>query len=214
LQFQPFPKLSRISTSCIITEKLDGSNAQIVISPTAPEDSDDPTVVTKVALDDLPALTFRVGSRSRWITPGKATDNFGFAGWVQRNAIPLMTLGVGQHFGEWYGNGIQCGYGLAEKRFALFNTDRWGAHNPNTPICCEVVPTLHKGAFSDVAMEETMSDLRLNGSKAVPGFMKPEGIVVYVHSARAMFKKTFEHDLGKWMALDAQRQQFENVAYA
>jgi hypothetical protein len=197
MDFIPFPKLSRLSTSCVITEKLDGTNAQIVISPF--EESDwGAADVTSVFPDE--GLTLRVGSRTRWITPGKATDNFGFAGWVRENNDELAKLGIGQHFGEWYGGKIQRGYGLTEKRFALFNTERWGAHNPETPACCEVVPVLHKGEFSDVAIEEAMSDLRMNGSRAVPGFMNPEGIIICVHSSRSLFKKTFEHDLGKWRA--------------
>ncbi|RVB02840.1 RNA ligase family protein [Mesorhizobium sp. M7A.F.Ca.CA.004.02.1.1] len=198
--FTPFPKLSRLNSSCVITEKLDGTNAQIVITPTVEADDVDPTVIIKLALDDQPHVTIRAGSRSRWITPGKATDNYGFAGWVQSHAIELSGLGLGHHFGEWYGNGIQIGYGLDEKRFALFNTDRWGTHNPNTPAICHVVPVLHRGAFSDEAISDAMHLLHDNGSVAVPGFMKPEGIVTYVHSARSLFKKTFEHDTGKWRA--------------
>lgn len=79
MQFQPFHKLSRISTSCIITEKLDGSNAQIVIRKAQAEDYEHPQVLAVVD-----GFSMRAGSRSRWITPGKETDNFGFAGWVQR----------------------------------------------------------------------------------------------------------------------------------
>ncbi|MBT1154440.1 hypothetical protein J1C56_02425 [Aminobacter anthyllidis] len=194
MQFQPFPKLSRLSTSCIITEKLDGTNAQIVISEATSEDMD----MTNETIAVVNGLALRAGSRSRWITPGKATDNYGFAAWAERNAPELAKLGLGQHFGEWYGHGIQRGYGLGERHFALFNSERWGPHNPQTPNCVQVVPVLHKGAFSDADIEEAMCDLRMNGSRMVDGFMNPEGIVVYVHSARSLFKKTFEYDLGKW----------------
>ncbi|RVH84250.1 hypothetical protein CN074_25010 [Sinorhizobium medicae] len=200
MDFTPFPKLSRLTSSCCITEKLDGTNAQVVISPTVETDREDPSVTVKLALDGLDPVTIRVGSRNRWITPGKETDNYGFAGWVRDHAIELSGLGVGQHFGEWYGNGIQRGYGLKEKRFALFNVDRWGAHNPNTPACCSVVPILYRGAYSDVAINDAMLSLHDCGSFAVPFFQNPEGVVVYLKSARTLFKKTFEHDTGKWRA--------------
>lgn len=199
MDFTPFPKLSRLTSSCCITEKLDGTNAQIVITPTL-TDVHDQSVIATVSLCGQPELTIRAGSRSRWITPGKETDNYGFARWVEANCIELARLGVGQHFGEWYGNGIQRTYGLKEKRFALFNVDRWGAHNPNTPGCCSAVPILYRGAYSDVAINEAMERLNDFGSYAVDDFMRPEGVVVYLHSARTLFKKTFEHDTGKWRA--------------
>jgi hypothetical protein len=79
-------------------------------------------------------------SRSRWITPDD--DNFGFAAWVEANRDELLTLGPGRHFGEWWGSGIQRGYGLpkGEKRFSLFNVSRWGE---SRPACCHVVPVLY-----------------------------------------------------------------------
>jgi hypothetical protein len=36
--------------------------------------------------------------------------------------------------------------------------------------------------------------LRLDGSYAAPGYMKPEGIVVYHTAAKQMFKVTIEND--------------------
>ena len=52
---------------------------------------------------------------------------FGFARWVETNRERLITLlGPGLHFGEWWGSGIQRGYGLTkgDKRFSLFNVER------------------------------------------------------------------------------------------
>ncbi len=62
-----------------------------------------------------------IGSRTRWITA--QDDNHGFARWVEGNKQELLKLGAGRHFGEWWGSGIQRGYGLqkGEKRFSLFN---------------------------------------------------------------------------------------------
>ena len=128
------------------------------------------------------------GSRTRLVTPGKQTDNFGFAGWVRDNAEDLAKLGPGRHFGEWYGQGIQRDYGLKEKRFALFNT-RGLAHKPD---CVSVVPTIYTGPFDTFEIQKVLQELVSSGSYAVPGFMNPEGIVVWHEHARVAFKKTFD----------------------
>lgn len=176
MDFEPFPKLMRLSKDWVVTEKLDGTNAQIVVT-------EDGQLIA--------------GSRNRYLTAD--SDNYGFAKWVERNAEELLKLGVGRHFGEWYGNGIQRRYGLAEKRFALFNTHRWGS-NPTRPACCDVVPVLFEGYGGDLQfLADCMEDLRDNGSKAVPGFMNPEGLVAFHKASGLMFKKTFEYDeAGKW----------------
>jgi hypothetical protein len=178
--FESFQKISRANKAfgCVITEKIDGTNAQIVIEN---------------------GVIIGVGSRNRWIAPGKETDNYGFAGWVERNNDELLTLGDGQHFGEWYGNGIQTGYGLKDKRFALFNTGRWS--DPTVrPACCDVVPVLYAGPFSREAVSGVMRELSTAGSIAVPGWMNPEGVVVYIPGSRTLLKETFEFSEGKWKA--------------
>lgn len=168
--FVPFPKMPRLKRGVVITEKIDGTNAQVVIT----EDG-----------------RIRAGSRTRWITPGKTTDNYGFAAWVEDNREELLKLGPGQHFGEWYGQGIQRGYGLTERRFALFNASRW-TDNSNLPGCCEVVPVIREGEMHVV--EESLSAVRVLGSYAVPGYMNPEGIVVWHDAARQYFKVLIEND--------------------
>jgi hypothetical protein len=173
--FREFSKIARYSREVIVTEKIDGTNAQILIT----EDGG-----------------FFTGSRNRWITP--EDDNFGFSKWAHEHKDELMTLGVGRHFGEWWGSGIQRGYGLqkGEKHFSLFNVSRWETERP---ACCGVVPILWRGNFNDLnvlAIMETLKDL---GSQASPGFMNPEGIVIFHTKANTYFKKTFEKDeTGKW----------------
>lgn len=167
-EFEPFPKIGRLSRECMITEKIDGSNAQICITPEG---------------------KILAGSRSRWLTPEK--DNFGFAKWVLENETELRRgLAVGRHFGEWWGLGIQRRYGLLEKRFSLFNAHRWTENPP--PTCCSVVPVLYRGPFDSREIEKAMATLSLGGSLAAPGFMNPEGIIIFHQGV--YFKKTFEHD--------------------
>lgn len=172
IEFEAFPKIPRLKRECTVTEKIDGTNAQIIVT----EDGQ-----------------IGAASRTRLIYPGKSTDNFGFAGWVQDNRDELLKLGPGRHFGEWYGKGIQRNYGLDEKRFALFNTSRW-SDNPERPECCGVVPVLYAGVFSDWDIQMVMLQLDQRGSAMVPGFMKPEGIVVFHQASRTMFKRTLEGD--------------------
>lgn len=172
MEFKSFPKIPRLSRECIITEKIDGTNASIYIG----EDGE-----------------FLVGSRKRWITT--ENDNHGFAKWAHEHKEELMRLGPGHHFGEWWGSGIQRGYGLqkGEKRFSLFNTSRWG-ENPDRPNCCNVVPVLYQGLFSTNTVDSCLDILARNGSFASPGFMQPEGVVIYHVAGNCSFKKTIEKD--------------------
>lgn len=167
-EFIEFPKMARLSREIIITEKIDGTNACVFVG----EDG-----------------TIKAGSRTRWITP--QDDNFGFAAWVERNADALRELGPGRHYGEWWGKGIQRGYGLTERRFSLFNVSRWSG---TRPACCHVVPVLHRGNFDMSSILDALDDLRDFGSRAVEGFMRPEGIVVFHTAANIGFKKTLEKD--------------------
>jgi hypothetical protein len=171
--FEPFEKMARLSRGCVITEKLDGTNAQVFIE------------------DD--GVTMHTGSRNRWITP--EDDNYGFARWAVENRDELLKLGPGRHFGEWWGSGIQRRYGLTggDKRFSLFNTGRW-LSNPDKPECCHVVPLLYAGPFTDTAVASALAILADTGSYAAPGFMDPEGVVVFHSASRTLFKKTIKND--------------------
>lgn len=166
--FEDFPKMARWSRDIVITEKIDGTNACVFIG----EDGE-----------------FLTGSRSRWITP--AEDNFGFSKWAHYHKEELLELGPGRHFGEWWGAGIQRRYGLAEKRFSLFNTVRWGE---SRPACCYVVPVLYQGANEPEAVSAALELLAYGGSHAAPGFMDPEGVVIFHTAANIGFKKTLKKD--------------------
>jgi hypothetical protein len=194
MDFKEFPKMARLSRDTIITEKIDGTNASIFIQRANLEENiADPNILTVVKLDGLD-YSLRAGSRNKWVTPGKTTDNYGFASWVLANAKELVKLGEGHHFGEWWGNGIQRGYGLKEKRFSLFNVVRWNTEEK--PACCHVVPILSACNFDRInaTVENTMKGLIEGGSQASPGFMKPEGIVIWHTAANVGFKKTVEKD--------------------
>lgn len=170
--FKAFQKIPRYSREVVITEKIDGTNGVICVNDTG---------------DDLIA-----GSRSRWITP--TDDNAGFAKWVEANKAELLTLGPGLHYGEWWGPGIQRGYGLKEKRFSLFNVSKW-SDDTTRPKCCSVVPTLWTGSMDAIQYGIDFSIRRLAaGSLVSPGFMRPEGIVIFHTAGGYLFKKTLEGD--------------------
>jgi hypothetical protein len=193
MDFESFPKIGRLSKPCVITEKLDGTNAQIYIVETEfvkPEN--DALAVAAPAMygERRPEFTIFAGSRNRWVQPGKQ-DNYGFATWVQANAEELLKLGPGRHYGEWWGQGIQRGYNQDRKRFSLFNVHRWG-DTAVRPACCDVVPVLYEGIFNTVSCELALSRLEKEGSVAAPGFMQPEGIIVYHSAQGVLFKKTFD----------------------
>lgn len=184
-EFVEFQKIGRLSRDVVITEKIDGTNGVVMIDDHA----------------------MYVGSRSRWLArinadeivgaqldkKGRVVDNFGFAQWCFDNRAELFRLGDGSHFGEWWGSGIQRGYGMTEKRWSLFNVSKW-SDDAVRPACCHVVPTLYHGEFDTQAIMRVMDDLASKGSWAAPGFMKPEGVVIFHAQARVLFKKTFDKD--------------------
>ena len=211
MDFKPFPKMARLSRECLITEKIDGTNAQILIA-----DIDADRIIPAHSLGvfdhDGKLHYMAAGSRTRWITP--QDDNFGFAAWVARNFDQLKTLGPGRHFGEWWGRGIQRNYGIDDRRFSLFNVSRWCLHGEEPqqiptadprvvklqdvlPPCCHLVPVLRRDLFSTVMAESALHELRERGSLAAPGFMDPEGIVVFHTAGNVGFKKTLKGDQGK-----------------
>ena len=167
-EFHSFPKTPRLFRECVVTEKIDGTNASVWIHNGE----------------------VRAGSRNRFITP--ENDNFGFAKWVQENREELLKLGDGAHFGEWWGKGIQRGYGLDHRRFSLFNTSRWNAEN--VPSCCHVVPVVYKGLFYSELLEELLDAKPPIKSFASPGYDNPEGVMLYHVAANRYFKFTFDGD--------------------
>jgi len=193
MKFVPMPKIPRLEREIIITEKLDGTNANILIQHIT--EAPHPAEAVNVAED----MFITAGSRTRWLTPGKNTDNFGFAAWVHANAEQLVKLGPGHHFGEWWGQGIQRGYDLKERRFSLFNVSRWSKEQNLNDLGLDnlvhVVPHMNTlTSFNKERIDEVLAWLDEKGSAAAPGYMNPEGIVIYHTASKQLYKKTFEGD--------------------
>lgn len=209
MAFQEFSKIGRLSRDVIVTEKIDGTNSHVLIVEAGSAQEDAPWLTT------INGVAIAAASRNRYLTTHE--DNFGFALWVLTHAEELSTLGVGRHYGEWWGSGVQRGYGLpkGEKRWSLFNLTRWALHGtepqpiktldprPETwkmqdvlPECVGLVPVVYRGTFDSFMghSEDVMQNLQSGGSVAAPGFMNPEGIVIFHSGSGTLFKKTFEKD--------------------
>lgn len=186
--FRAWPKIPRLNRDIVITEKIDGTNAHIFIEPAGGVPLGAITCGPK-PLARVDGFFVFAGKRSGYCYPDK--DNYGFAAWVLDNAPALVALGPGRHYGEWWGHGIQRGYGLQEKRFSLFCVPEGGLA-PTVPV--SVVPVLFNGPFSERAVSDSVNRLRRYGSLAAAGYMKPEGVVVYHTAARSRFKVTLGND--------------------
>lgn len=203
-EFKAFTKIERLAKAQMsITQKIHGTNAQILIEQVFPGTEKDYT-------DPATGTRYRVtaGSRTRWIFPGD--DNYGFAAWVAANRGELVRFfGIGAHFGEWAGPGINSGEGLTEKTFVFFDWWRYGEATLMPPqVKC--VPLLHKGELDLLQIERTMKGLKENGSELVPGFMRPEGVVVSFANVR--YKVVFEAEETKWRGSDGHKEKVRDLA--
>ena len=205
IEFKKWPKTPRLFRDITITEKIDGTNAAVIIQhvpdgPSPKDYWDDNTMTALVSAQPegwMQAGDFIVAaqSRNRIITP--TSDNAGFALWVWENAEKLVEiLGEGYHYGEWWGSGIQRGYGMEKgvKHFSLFNAHRHAGIYSRSGGLLDHVPTLYQGPFSTYIVNGVLDKLEHFGSTAAPGFKRPEGIVVYHSASKQVFKALLESD--------------------
>lgn len=225
MDFVAWDKIPRLFKDMVVTEKIDGTNAAVIIESIPNGRPDLPVgYESQISLygdgrytartllgEDGSLILVGAQSRTRLIAPNE--DNFGFARWVWANAEDLVRLlGVGRHFGEWWGSGIQRGYGLqkGEKRFSLFNRHRYptlvSLEAAGVTGLVGLVPLLAEGPFDLDDVRHILAELRKNGSSAAPGFMNPEGVVVW-HAAARQTLKAFVDDDGqpKSLSLDSVR---------
>jgi hypothetical protein len=218
MDFVAWPKIPRLKKGMSVTEKIDGTNAAVIVERITDvmqldrfgdEHAPDRCTISPIGTNEKYAAklvavgddVYLVGaqSRKRLITP--ESDNMGFARWVFDNAELLASmLGQGHHYGEWWGQGIQRRYGLDHKVFSLFNVHRYAylyldekqAQLEEAGIAhqLKMVPHLHSGDFSIEKVDELLTDLFNNGSYAVPGraYKNPEGVVIYHAGAGTTWK--------------------------
>jgi RNA ligase-like protein len=199
LKFKAWPKIPRWSNETVtITEKIDGTNAAVIILPYSVDHEsmiqEGYACVLGHDEPDMPAemITFATQSRKRFIKPGKDTDNAGFAAWAWERRAELITeLGYGKHYGEWWGRGIQRGYGMDTKVFSLFRPWRYEDMIGDSSAVegLRVVPTLYAGGAEGLLTTSIiLATLEQEGSKAAPGYMRPEGIIIQSALTQSTYK--------------------------
>jgi hypothetical protein len=167
MDFRQFPTIRNYTGTCIITEKIDGTNACIGVE------------------DGL----ILAGSRNRWLNP--AQDNFGFAAWVAANEFNLTALPNGRWYGEWWGAGIQRRYNKKEKYFTPFS-DKFIDYASATMTNIYPLPVIYAGRYSDEVLYETLMRLEATGSR-LDANTPSEGVVVYFSKDRSGFKAKLEN---------------------
>jgi hypothetical protein len=188
MKFPAYPKTPRFNMGCIVTEKIDGTNALISIQP-APEGVT--PLEGHIGIFQVNGIEYNIGagSRKRWLTHDQ--DNFGFGRWVRENARELIELlGEGLHYGEWWGKGIQRGYAQNGKRFSLFDGPGrypWAINEAEErqavdvdDVKVSVVPLIYQGSLELVLehLNDAEDYFMPHGSHAQKGYMKTEGLIV------------------------------------
>jgi hypothetical protein len=192
-EFRAFSKIEKFgSVPLFITQKIHGTNAQIHIW-------EDPATST---------IQVMAGSRNKWLSPGKGTDNFGFAQFVEDNRQAFIDcLGIGTHYGEWAGPGINSGEGLTDKMLLLFNWQKFSGMP--LPERVSTIPVLYQGALDTAVVHRVAAELKEQGSRLVPGFMRVEGIVVTIGATR--YKYVYDAEETKWTKSDGRREAKEKA---
>lgn len=170
-EFKAYGKTPRLNKVIHISEKLDGTNGAIIISKDG-----------RVAAQ----------SRNRIVTPGKSTDNHGFASFVYERAGALRdALGVGHHYGEFVGRKIGRGYDV-DKTFYLFNPRHAEAVRDVDNL--EIVPQLLAwGNFNSAAIDGALQGLVDHGSY-IDQNQRPEGIIVFHSASKQVYKVLTDAD--------------------
>lgn len=194
-EFKPWSTIRKFKGVRVeITEKIHGTNAQIHIFP----DADGKLQILAAK------RTAYVGSDA----------HFGFGRFVADNAAALMSLGFGRHYGEWVGPGIGASYNLKEKNFVLFNPRRYV--NVALPDRVSTVPLLYSGEYSRDQTDSVIADLQTRGSSFAPGWMHPEGVVLYFPDSDQTRKFVFDPEETGWnqktVAEKAAKIDFTSIA--
>lgn len=166
---QMFPKIPRLQkVNVVITEKLDGTNAVIWLSPDKSE--------------------MKVGSRNRWVGDSKLEDNSGFYQFCQENKEYLMRLHPGFNYGEFMGPKIQGNrYELEKKELYLFDTRRAGEFEDTNTI--KVVPHLMTTPLDD--LPEHLSKYNNMKSTLNPK-ANAEGVMLYFTELNKYIKVIYD----------------------
>jgi hypothetical protein len=194
--FRSFSSIPRWSKGVAVSEKIDGTNAQIHIVQYGDEEFDfDGHAWLAIAKNFERDQYMLVASRNKYIMLDQ--DNQGFGNWCLANVAELWKLGPGRHYGEWAGPGIQKNpLNLEEKRLFMFNP-KWVDQGPS---CVEIAPVLAE-CMDAGDIDQLMADLKRNGTQVEGGKGQAEGVVIYHHGSGKLYKATYDNPEGKWNAV-------------
>lgn len=192
MEFKAYKKTPRVDKlTFTISEKIDGTNAVLYVHH--------PHFGEVLNGTEKPPFIL-AGSRSKWLLqePGKPNDdNHGFGRWVKDNEEELMKLPQGYHYGEWYGKGINRAYGLKDRRFMLFNFNRYVKLKEENQL--PSVVELETVLADNVSFEhlnqigaQVAARLIQGGSVHVPGFRSTEGIILRQAHSDIVHKHVWE----------------------
>ncbi len=182
-EFRSYPEILTLEqTEITVTEKLHGTNGSL----------------HTYWDDEMKDWNLKVGSRERWITP--EDDAMGLATWAlsepYRSQI-MERLGPGRHYGEWVGrNIVNGGLPLPEKRFVLFSV--LGYVDIPLPDRVDITSLLYRGPWDPAKIEEIMLEMKEKGSFYLPGYMRPEGIVIHIVGTDVRIKHVFNAETTQW----------------
>lgn len=209
LKLKPWNRIPWLFSDVILTEKLDGHTAMIHIErvkrlPRSRVSLVRPTdvVVSHPAkMDDYTGKTARTEVWRVWaqnqVRPLQVNhDMSGLAAWVDRHAAELVrVLGPGVHSGTWWGYKIRRGYGLFpdDRRFSLFNTERWSHLNGTQVPGLYCAPILWQDTLGPDTLKQFLRvlDRASKMSAAVPGWECPQGVILYHRDGNMMFQYLF-----------------------
>ena len=221
LEFAKFGSIGRLYRDVVITEKIDGMNACIVIKQVLDDElyRNALTVVSGVPYGGYSDCRFAVGVQSRKQFLSLDNDIQGLAAWVQEHAHELvLALGPGYHYGEYWGKNIQRSYHQKRNWFSLFNSKRWNKNNVGHIDGLLVVPILYSGPYEDWVNQMQLHRLDTEGSHAAQEVddrkldFRAEGIVGWHVALDTYYKVTLDGDGHKGAAKKAAEARKEKLA--
>lgn len=224
IPFEPWPKIPRLMKDIVITEKIDGTNAGIYVDPAeclAGHGPEDAKVYAASRKRWITPEKDNFGF-ARWVEENAATlaadlgPGMHFGEWwgqgIQRkydmDHKRFSLFNIRKWGAQTANEDPRCarkGSHIESKgeRICACREER-GEAEFETPNL-DVVPVLYEGPFEPEEIRcglildgapwaHCMKYLRIDGSVAAPGFMDPEGIVVYHTAAGHPFKYTLDRD--------------------
>ncbi len=224
MDFQKFDKIPRLSRDIVITEKIDGTNAQICIMSYESlfNHYQLGDMADKTALDwvygeinnfiDKYCLSNLEEQKKKGLYENMKDQLFIFSG-SRKKWLDVSSKGDNFGFAKWVvenaeeliklGEGRHFGeyYGKGIQRNYGLDEKRFALFNVGKwedsdvrPKCCGVVPVLYRGEFNTIDINAVLADLKMDGSSIAEGFMNPEGIIIYHTASGQLFKKTIHND--------------------